>query len=111
MGKGTEAHRKFGWMVRSSLDTSAAMVSATVHDDRLTALEYRKVAGANVEETRLESRAPDMIQLERKSNLFITSVARFGEPLVNAEVTDIGSNIEVLNVDNGHRAILYPAPL
>ena len=31
LGKGVDPHRKFGWMVRSSLDTGSAMVCAAVH--------------------------------------------------------------------------------
>jgi len=52
LGKGTELHRKFGWMVRSSLDSTSAMVCATVHGDGLTSLQYRKVTHTDVEETR-----------------------------------------------------------
>ena len=28
IGKGVEAHRKFGWMVRTSLDTGSSMITA-----------------------------------------------------------------------------------
>ena len=41
-GKGVEAHRKFGWMVRSSLDSTSACASVAVHGDGLTSLQYRK---------------------------------------------------------------------
>src|ERR1044072_1675767 len=36
IGKGVEAHRKIGWIVRSSLEPNSAHVNATVHGDGLT---------------------------------------------------------------------------
>lgn len=89
IGKGTELHRKFGWMVRSSLDTNAAMVSATVHGDGLTSLQYRKIKDNTVEEIKSTVSGPDVIQLERKGNTYIMSVAHWGEPFVAEQVTDI----------------------
>src|SRR5437868_8764028 len=85
IGKGVEQHRKLGWMIRSSLDTSASMVCATVHGDGLTSLQYRKSPGTNVEEARSTISAPDVIQLERKGNQYIMSVAHFGEPFLTQQ--------------------------
>jgi hypothetical protein len=31
LGAGVEAHRKFGWMIRTSLDSTSAMVCAALH--------------------------------------------------------------------------------
>ena len=97
IGKGVDPHRKFGWMVRSSLDTSAATVAATVHGDGLTALQYRKTARANMEEARSTATAPDVIQLERRGNRYTMSVARFGEPFTITEVSglDLGHAVYV----------------
>lgn len=89
VGKGVELHRKFGWMVRKNLDSTAEMVSATIHGDGLTSLQYRKAAHSNVEETKFTISAPDVIQLERKGNQFIMSVAHFGDPFVTQEVSDV----------------------
>ena len=95
IGKGTEAHRKAGLMIRESLDTSAVMTAATIHGDGLTALQYRKKAGANVEEQRSGVSAPDMVQLERKGNLFIMSVARYGDPYETIQTTEVPLGEEV----------------
>ncbi|MEP6948489.1 MAG: biopolymer transporter TolR [Ginsengibacter sp.] len=89
IGKGVEGHRKFGWMVRTSTDSSTAMVAATVHGDGLTSLQYRKLPHTNVEETKFTIIAPDVIQLERRGNQYIMSVAHFGEPFVTQQITDI----------------------
>ncbi|MEZ4967658.1 MAG: biopolymer transporter TolR [Saprospiraceae bacterium] len=88
LGKGVDPHRKFGWMLRAGLDTSAAMVSATVHGDGLTAIQYRKRSGMNIEEVKSPVRMPDVIQLERRGRSFLLSVARFGEPFWTVEVPD-----------------------
>lgn len=89
IGAGTDPHRKLGWMVRSSLDSSAAMVCATVHGDGLSALQYRKIAGGEVEEVQSAAKDPDLIQLERRGNRYIMSVANFGEPWVVSEVASL----------------------
>lgn len=152
LGKGTELHRKFGWMVRTSLDSSSATVAAAVHGDGLTSLQYRKTAHADMEEIQSAIKAPDVVQLERKGNKYIMSVAHSGEPYTVVQITDInledevyvglficshnnnvvekvrynnvriivpakenfvpykdyiGSHIEVLNLSNGYRQIVY----
>ena len=88
LGKGVDPHRKFGWMLRTGLDTAAAMVSATVHGDGLTAIQYRKQAGASIEEVKSPVKMPDVIELERRGRSFFLSVARFGEPFWTVEVPD-----------------------
>lgn len=155
IGKGGDQHRKFGWMVRTNLDTNSVMTSVQIHGDGLAALQFRKTPGGVVEEKRSTVNAPDVIQLERKGNKYIMSVAKFGEPYVTEEVQDInmddevyvglfvcahnkdgiekasfnnvriikpapeslvpyknylGSNIELLDVTNGNREIIYYSP-
>lgn len=88
VGQGVDPHRKFGWMVRTSLDTNAAMVCATVHGDGLTAIQFRKQAGMNIEEVKAPVKMPDIIQLERRGRSFFLSVAHFGEPFWTVEVPD-----------------------
>jgi len=79
VGEGTDAHRKAGLMVRSGLSSSAAHVSCVVHGDGLTSLQYRKEAGADMEELKFEAEGPKVIQLEKKGDLFTMSVAHFGK--------------------------------
>jgi Tol biopolymer transport system component len=50
---------------------------------------------ANVEETKFAVNAPDVIQLEKKGNKYIMSVAHFGEPFVTEEVKDIDLGADV----------------
>jgi hypothetical protein len=95
MEKGVDPHRKAGWMVRTSLDSSSPMVSVQIHGDGLTALQFRKTAGGEVEEIRSAVKAPDVFQLERKGNQYIMSVARFGDLFTKTDIQDINLGDEV----------------
>jgi len=95
IGKGVEEHRKFGWMIRKNLDSTSEMIAATIHGSGLTSLQYRKNPKTNVEEKQLAISGPDVIQLERKGNQYIMSVAHFGEPYVTEQITnvDLGDDV------------------
>jgi len=89
IGKGVEAHRKIGWMIRSSLDSTSAYVDAAIHGSGLTSLQYRRADGDSTYEEQSKVSAPDVIQLERKGNTFIMSVAHFGEPFKTVQLSDL----------------------
>ena len=89
IGKGVDLHRKMGLIIRSGLEADAAHASAVVHGDGLTALQFRRTKGENAEEIKSVLNAADVIQLERKGDKFIMSVARFGEPFVTAQIADV----------------------
>ncbi|CAN5769379.1 SMP-30/gluconolactonase/LRE family protein [soil metagenome] len=95
VGKGVDPHRKVGWMVRPSLEGNAPHVNAVVHGDGLTSLQYRKTAGAQTEEIKASITGADVIQLERKGNRFTMAVAKFGQPFVTEQVTDLNLGDEV----------------
>ncbi|MCE5331500.1 MAG: SMP-30/gluconolactonase/LRE family protein [Bacteroidales bacterium] len=88
VGKGVEAHRKIGWMVRQSLEPNAPQISAMIHGDELTSLQYRHKTGADMEEKRMNIQGPDVVQLVRKGNTYIMSVTHWGETFVSEQVTD-----------------------
>jgi Tol biopolymer transport system component len=154
VGKGVELHRKIGWIVRSTLDADSPQASVVLHGDGLTSLQFRATNGAATQETRSTVKAPDVLQLERKGNSYIMSVAHFGDTFTseqvsldlgdevylglfvcshNKDVTEkavfdnvritvpvkdnfvpyrdyIGSNLEVMDVADGNRRIIYTAP-
>jgi len=89
IGEGVDAHRKLGWMVRSSMDTSAAMICATVHGDGLTAIQFRKKNGEDIEEVKSTIVMPDVIHLERRGRSFFMSIAKQGEPFWTVEIPDL----------------------
>jgi hypothetical protein len=97
IGKGHDPHRKWGWMVRSSLDSNARYLDATVHGDGLSALQYRQEPGAETREIRSPLSAPEVIQLERRGQTYTMSVAKAGETFVSEhiEALDLGEDVYV----------------
>jgi TolB protein len=95
VGTGVNAHRKLGWMVRSSLDTSSPNVSTGIHGDGLTSLQFRRTAGGPTEEIKAPITHVDVIQLERKGNTYRMSVARFGDPFTAVQVEELDLDDEV----------------
>ncbi len=95
VGKGVDPHRKAGWMVRHSLEPNTPYADAVVHGDGLTALQFRKEVGGQTEEVKTEINAPDYVQLERRKNKLIMSVAKEGEPLTEIGVVEINLGDEV----------------
>ena len=89
IGKGVEEHRKIGWMVRSSLDTGSKNICAVVHGAGLTSLQFRKETNGAMAEKKFDISLPDVIQLERKGNTYIMSVAHKGELFVSQELSDL----------------------
>lgn len=95
IGEGSHLHRKAGWMIRQSLDPGSEHISATVHGDGLTSLQYRLSAGADMSERKSKVVSPDVIQLERKGNRFIFSSAVMGEPFDTVMITNDAMTGEV----------------
>jgi len=84
-GKGTEAHRKTGWMIRASADENSQHISATLHGDGLTVMQWRDFKGAEMKDPEDEIFARDssydVIQLERMGKLIFMRGAHMGKPL------------------------------
>ncbi|WP_353481064.1 hypothetical protein [Haliscomenobacter sp.] len=83
---GVDVHRKFGWMVRESLQDDAAHFTATHHGgDGLTTAQWRSLRGAFMRDPQDEQFFPKRkvrtIQLERKGNQYTMRIANWGEPL------------------------------
>src|SRR5205823_1698475 len=92
IGPGVEAHRKVGWTIRPSLETNSAHVTAALHGDGLMSLQFRRTTGGITEEARSRDSLPDadaVIQLERRDDVYIMSVARFGDTLVTQALTGV----------------------
>jgi Tol biopolymer transport system component len=72
-------------MVRVSPDPESAHISAVLHGDGLIALQWRPLRGSYMRDPEDQIQFPkkkaDVIQLERKGDVFIMRVAPFGEPL------------------------------
>ncbi len=85
VGEGTDPHRKVGLMIRESEDDRAAHISATLHGDGLTVLQWRELRGAFMRDPDDEIFTPksgyNIMQIERKEDEFIMRAAHDGEPL------------------------------
>lgn len=92
LGKGMDPHRKIGWMVRAGLQDDAVHMSAVVHGDGMTVLQWRRLRGAYMRDPQDELFArkshAEIIQLERSGNFFIMRMAHPGEPLQEVGRTD-----------------------
>ncbi|MDQ6813256.1 MAG: biopolymer transporter TolR [Bacteroidota bacterium] len=93
--QGVDPHRKVGWMVRKSLDGKSAQINAVVHGDGLTSLQFRKTDGATTEEIKSKTDHANIIQLERKGNTYTMRMAKFGEPFITEQVSDLNLGDEV----------------
>jgi TolB protein len=108
LGEGVEAHRKAGLMARSSLDAGAAYVDGVIHGHGPTALQTRRTGGADTE--MMVTAAPteslakllgsatkdaDYLQLERRGNTYIVSIAKFGQPFTQQRIADIDLGREI----------------
>lgn len=92
IGAGVEGHRKIGWTIRPSLETNSAHVTAAVHGDGLTSLQFRRATGAITEEAKSRDSLPNpdaVIQLERRDGVYLMSVARFGDALVTQHLASV----------------------
>ena len=85
LGAGKDPHRKVGWMVRESLEGDASHLSAVVHGDGLTVLQWRVAKGEKMRDPEDEifskEKASYTIQLERKGTAYTMRVAPKGGTL------------------------------
>ncbi len=95
IGKGVEAHRKIGLMIRSSLDTNSKHINAVVHGDGLTSLQFRRTVSGITEEKKFTLTGADVIQLERSGFTYTMSVTHKGETFVTEKIDDLDLGEEV----------------
>ena len=77
-GKGTNAHRKMGVIVRESLAGDSKYADIAVHGDGLTSLQYRDTTGGLTKEVTAEGQGFDHLTLERIGNRIIMKVSNDG---------------------------------
>ena len=92
IGKGVDPHRKTGWMVRASTKPESAHVSAVVHGDGLTVLQWRTKEGAQMRDPEDEifagKKSYSTIQIERVGKTIIMRASRLNEALEIIGQTD-----------------------
>jgi dipeptidyl aminopeptidase/acylaminoacyl peptidase len=93
VGAGGQPHRKAGWVVRQTLEADSPYVSAVVHGDGLTTMQYREQKGALTQEVRSSINMPRTLVLRRRGNIFSFAAAKQGEVPkeevpINLDLTD-----------------------
>ena len=95
LGDGVDPHRKVGWSIRPTLAKNGQHVSAEIHGDGLTSLQYRRVIDGITEEMNSKDNAPDVVQLERQGNTYVMSTAKFGAPFTRVVLENFSLPDEV----------------
>ena len=80
-GHAPNPHRKALLMIRQSLAPDAAYADVALHGSGLTALQYRREAGANTEDIELNIDAPQTVRLEKRGDTLTLYLSMTGEPL------------------------------
>jgi len=83
IGKGAVDHRKIGWMVRSDLTPGSKYVDAAVHGVKLVSLQYRTKTDDSTYQIVSKVEDANVVQLERRGDVYTMSVARKGEPFTS----------------------------
>jgi len=83
-GEGHDPHRKTGWMLRSSTDEDSPHISAVLHGDGLTVMQWRNFAGDEMKDPENEMFAEgsgyEIIQIERSGKTIFMRAAQRGKP-------------------------------
>lgn len=85
VGSGKDPHRKVGWMIRESLYDNASHVSAVLHGDGLTVMQWRVAKGEKMRDPEDEifskEKNVQTVQLQRKGKDYTMWAAKKGEAL------------------------------
>jgi len=85
VGKGVEPHRKTGWMLRATEDDDSPHISAVVHGDGLTLMQWRDFKGDSMKDPEdqifAKGSSYEVIQIERAGKIIIMRAAHPGKPL------------------------------
>jgi hypothetical protein len=92
---GVDPHRKYGWMVRKSLDFDSPYVDIAIHGDGLTSMQYRKEAGADTLQFQSSKKSPHAFRLTRRGQRYGTQVADAGESWTDSQTLDLDLGEEV----------------
>ena len=80
-GHDPNPHRKGILMFRQSLDAGGVTVAAALHGSGMTALQYRREKGANMQDIELNIDGPKTLRLEKRGDLWTMFLSMKGEPL------------------------------
>jgi len=82
LGEGVDVHRKIGLIIRNSNQENAIYMDGAIHGDGLTSMQYREKNGGETLEKKVEIKAPEFVQIERKGSEFIFRISKGNKSLV-----------------------------
>ena len=82
-------------MIRTSLDANSPNISASVDQRGDASVQYIKNAVDSSNEVHIASKNASVIQLEKDGNDCIIRVAKFGEPFITQQVTNLNLGDDV----------------
>ena len=85
----TQPHRKVGWMIRPNLDADAPYVDVAAHGDGEVSLQFRHEKGGATRQFVLPNTTADVLQLERRGHTYTVSAAKYGDPFVSSDISDL----------------------
>lgn len=95
IGKGANEHRKIGLMVRLTLDPGSKYVDVAVHGVKLVSMQYRIKTDDSTRQVTSKVEDANVVQLERRGNVYTMSVAKMGDPFTTDTFTtnEIGDEV------------------
>jgi TolB protein len=78
--KGASQYRKVGVMVRSNLNAGSKYVDVAAHGGKLVAMQFRSTENDSTKQLVSKVENADVIQLERRGNVYKMWVAKQGDP-------------------------------
>jgi TolB protein len=88
-GAGKNAHRKVALMLRQSLEAGSPHVSAVVHGDGLTSLQFRSMPGGATSEVRADVSMPARLRiLKQGTKISLLTAPAAGAPFQPSATTD-----------------------
>ncbi|MEO7216013.1 MAG: hypothetical protein ABIX36_24635 [Mucilaginibacter sp.] len=82
-------------MARKSLDGNSAQVNIVMHGNKLTSLQWRKMAADSTYEQRTDVLTADVLVLQRKGKTYTMRVSHKGQPFGPAKKIDLDLGDEV----------------
>lgn len=76
-----QPHRKGVLIIRQTLDAGSPYADVAVHGSGLTALQYRREAGADTQDIELNIAIPKTVRIEKRGDHFTMLISQHGEPL------------------------------
>ncbi|MCB9210709.1 MAG: PD40 domain-containing protein [Ignavibacteriales bacterium] len=81
IGKGENAHRKAGIIIRQDLTPGSPYIDAVIHGDGLTSIQYREIPNCITYEVRSNVKMPKRINLQKEGEFFYLSTANENEDI------------------------------